>query len=217
LVTDDAFVCTHVVNGLFGEILSLVNGGSAVSWALRLTGREHAAAAEIEELMAAVPPGAAGLRCWPFVTPFGASGLAPGTRGRLTGLQLGHAPAHLVRAVVEGLACELNRHLGFLGQAGLAVRILVMGGTVAGSRSTTQILADVTGLPLLCSGAGGGSVHGAAILSRGLLEPERSLADLSREMRPPACRVEPGENQAFYRELFEDHVRSLPIRSPGSA
>ena len=89
LVTDDAFVCTHVVDGLFGEILSLVNGGSVVSWALRLIGREHAGPEQIEDILASAPPGCDGLSCWPFVTPFGASGLEPGTRGRLAGIQLG--------------------------------------------------------------------------------------------------------------------------------
>jgi xylulokinase len=210
LVTDDAFVCTHVINGLFGEILSLVNGGSVVSWALRLIGREPASAAEIESLLAAAPAGCDGLSCWPFVTPFGASGLAPGTRGRLGGIQLGHTSAHLVRAVVEGLTFELNRHLAFLKQAGLPVDRLVLGGVVAGSRATTQMIADVTGLPLDCSASGGGSVLGAAILARGLLEPDRSLAELSEEMRPVARRVEPGKNAATYRELFDRYVQSLP-------
>jgi len=210
LVTDDAFVCSHVVNGLFGEILSLVNGGSVVSWTLRLIGRERATPEEIEGLLDAASPGCDGLSCWPFVTPFGASGLVPGTRGRWTGIQLGHTPAHLVRAVVEGLTFELNRHLGFLNRAGLPVDHLVLGGAVAASRATTQMMADVTGLPLDCSPAGGGSVLGAAILARGLLEPNRSLAELSDAMRPAPRRVEPGENAAHYHDLFDAYQASVP-------
>ena len=37
-VIDEAFVCHHFVEGLCGQILSLVNGGSALTWALNLTG-----------------------------------------------------------------------------------------------------------------------------------------------------------------------------------
>ena len=37
-MTDEAFVCHHVVDGLWGQILSMVNGGSALTWALELTG-----------------------------------------------------------------------------------------------------------------------------------------------------------------------------------
>ncbi len=217
LVTDDAFVCSHVVNGLFGEILSLVNGGSVLSWALRLIGLEQAGPEQIEAMLASAPPGCEGLSCWPFVTPFGASGLEPGTRGRLAGIQIGHTPVHLVRAVVEGLAFELNRHLMFLKEAGLPVDRLVLGGTVAGSRTTTQMMADVTGLALDCSAAGGGSVLGAAILARGLIEPDRSLADLSRAMRAEPRRVEPGPNAVAYRELFHHYCASLPCRTTGRA
>ena len=217
LVTDDAFVCSHVVNGLFGEILSLVNGGSVVSWALRLIGREQAGPEQIETMLASVPPGCEGLTCWPFVTPFGASGLEPGTRGRLTGIQLGHTPAHLVRAVVEGLTFELNRHLIFLKEAGLPVDRLVLGGTVAGSRTTTQMMADVTGLALDCSAASGGSVSGAAILASGLIEPDRSLAELSQAMRAKPRRVEPGPDAVAYRELFQHYRASLPCRTAARA
>ena len=37
-VIDAAFVCTHPVAGLYGQILSLGNGGSAISWAIKTLG-----------------------------------------------------------------------------------------------------------------------------------------------------------------------------------
>ena len=210
LVMDDAFVCTHVVPGLGGEILSLVNGGSALTWVLGLLGRGQATPAEIEQLLAAAPAGCDGLRCWPFLTPFGASGLAPGTRGRFVDLQLGHTPAHLARAVVEGLACELARHLQFLERAGIPAQRLVLGGTVAASPTTTRIIADVTALPLGCSGPGGGSVLGAAILARALTEPGAALADLSRALQPPVRWVNPGPQADAYRAQLERYLATLP-------
>ena len=66
-----------------------------------------------------------------------------------------------------------------------------MGGGAAGSRTTTQIIADVTGVPLACLNNSETSLLGAAILARGLVEESASLVELSLAMAPPARRVEP--------------------------
>ena len=210
-VIDHAFVCHHVVPGLSGQIVSLVNGGSALAWALELMGLAAKGAGEIEHLLEAAPAGSDGLSFWPFLTPFGASGLAAGTRGRLSGLQLSHGPAQVVRAVVEGLAFELNRHLDFLRRTGVPIERLVLGGRAAASGVTAQILADVTGLPLACLTAGASSVLGAAILARGLLEHHASLAELATAMVPPARAVEPARDAARYQEQYAAYLRALPL------
>jgi xylulokinase len=216
-VIDQAFVCNHVVKGLFGQILSLVNGGSSWTWALNLLGLSGKESEEIETLLASTRPGSAGARFWPFLVPVDGPGLASGTKGRLSGLELAHWPADILRAVLEGLAFELNRYLGFLRQGGWPIASLVIGGGAAASRVTTQLLADVTGLPLACQGTGEASLLGAAIIARGLLEPKASLAELSVEMAMPALRVEPGAGCSVYRELFEQYVRSLPMSQRNSS
>jgi xylulokinase len=212
-VIDEAFACTHVIEGLFGQILSLVNGGSAVTWALELMGLGREDARGIETLLAAAPAGSQGVSFWPFLVPSGASGLPPGTTGRWAGLQLSHRPAHLLRAVVEGLASELNRHLDFLRTSGGPLERLVMsGGAAAAGRVAPQIVADVTGLPVGCGNSGEASLLGAVIIARGLLEPEASLLDLVGQMVPPPGVVEPGPDALFYREQYQRYSRSLPGR-----
>jgi xylulokinase len=208
--TDSALICHHVVDGLYGQILSLVNGGSTVTWALELAGRADAGPDEIERLLESAPPGSEGLRFWPFLAPFGASGLPPGIKGRLCGLQLSHRAPHLVRAAVEGLACELKRHLQMLEHAGMPLNRLVLTGGAAAGRVTPQILADVSGLPLACCEPSAGSVLGAALLARTLIEPERSLVELSKEMAPPARQVQPGRDASVYAKLYDEYSRSLP-------
>ena len=209
--TPDAFVCHHVVEGLWGQILSLVNGGSAFAWALELTGHNGTSVAEIDRLLESAPPGSDGVQCWPFLTALGVAGLAPNTKGRFSGLQLSHGAGHVVRAVLEGLAFELKRHIGLLRNAGVSIERLVLSGSAAASRVTPQILADVTELPLACAGKRGGSTLGAAIIARGLCEPATSLAALAQEMAPAASRVEPGAAAPLYREQFKDYLRSLPL------
>jgi sugar (pentulose or hexulose) kinase len=213
-VIDDVFVCRHVVAGLSGQLLSLRNGGSAVDWALRLVRWDGSRDGEVDALLASVPPGSDGVVCWPFLVSYGATDLEAGVRGGWVGLQLAHTMAHLLRAVVEGLAYELNRHLDFLRRAGIPVRRLVMCGGAASSRVTPQILADVTQLPLVCCPGEAGSVLGAAILARGLVTADLSLADLAGEMVPAGRMIEPGPDATAYAAGFRAYQDGLARLSP---
>lgn len=132
------------------------------------------------------------------------------------GLQLSHGAGHVVRAVLEGLAFELKRHIGFLRDAGLPIERLVLSGSAAASRVTPQILSDVTKLPLACVGNHGGSPLGAAIIARGLCEPAASLVALAQEMAPAASHVEPGTAAPLYQAQFKDYLRSLPLLEANS-
>ncbi|MBI4325882.1 MAG: FGGY-family carbohydrate kinase [Chloroflexi bacterium] len=211
-VIDEAFACRHVVEDLYGQIVSLRNGGSALTWALKVIGLEEKDSDVIERRIASVEPGSNGLCFWPFLTAYGASGLAPGVKGRLAGLQLSQTSAHVLRAVIEGLACELNRHLSFLRDAHISVARLIMSGGAAAGQVTPQIIADVTGLPLVCMGGNEGSLLGAAILARGLIEPGKSLVQLAADMAPTGRPMRPGPNTGFYREHYERYRQSLPPR-----
>jgi xylulokinase len=210
--TPDAFVCDHVVEGLWGQILSLENGGSALSWALELTGHNQAGGEEIDRLLESAPPGSDGFQCWPFLTALTVAGLAPNTKGRISGLQLSHRPGHVVRAVLEGLAFELKRHIGLLRDAGLPIERLVLSGGAAASRVTPQMLAAVTELPLACAGSRASSTLGAAIIARGLCETASPLAKLAEEMAPAADHVEPvADALLLYQAQFKEYLRSLPL------
>lgn len=192
-VVPQACVCSHLVEGLFGQMIPLVNGGSAVQWVLQLTGLRGS----LDKLMRSVPPGSEGVRVRPL---FAANG-----PGEITGLTLGHTSRHLLRATVEGLACELNRHLGWLRRGGLEARRLVMTGGAASSEVTPQIVADVTGLPVTCAAVSATSAFGAAVLGRGLLEPRRSLIGLALGMTSPGRLVRPGRHRDLYRMLAEEY------------
>ena len=210
-VIPSAFACTHVVEGLYGQMLSLGNGGSSLTWALELVGMAGESGERIDAAIAAAAPGSDGVRCWPFLASIRAAGLGAEAAGRLAGLRLSHKREHILRAVVEGLAFELARTLGFLTEAGIAPRRLVMGGGAAASRVTPQIIADVAGLPIACTTESEMSALGAAAIARGLVEHQAPLADLARAMAPPVRLVEPGPDAALYRQLFGEYVASLPL------
>lgn len=205
-----AFACTHVVKGLYGQMLSMVNGGSAFRWARELLALGELNRDELDAMMDSVPPGSAGVRFRPLLAPGGGAGLRAGTRGCLEGLRLSHGTGHVLRAVAEGLVMELARHLRFLLDAEVRVKRLVMCGGGALSRLTPQMLADTAGIPVACVTEGEVSALGAAIVARGLAERDQALDALAKEMSPPLRLYEPGENRDFYRQMQEQYTASLP-------
>ncbi len=212
-VSNAAFSCHHVAEQLWGQIVSLINGGSALAWALDLTGNGKKTNQDIDAILSSAPAGCDGARCWPFLAPGNITGVAAQTHGRLSGLKLSHGAPHILRAVVEGLACELGRHLSFLRAAKIPVERLVLGGPGAGSDVTPQIIAGVTGLPVSGVAAEGGSPLGAAIIARGLCEPGTPLAVLSGQMAPGFRYVEADSNARLYHQLFEEYLRFLPLKN----
>lgn len=202
-VRGEAFVCTHVIDGLYGQMLSLVNGGSAFAWAADTLSLADRSSHEIDALLAAAPAGSDGLRC----TPTFAVGAGADTGGaQLTGMHLSHTPGHVLRAVLEGLVCELARTLGFLTVADLPPARLVMTGGATASNVTPQIIADITSLPLVCCGEPDTSAFGAAVIARSLIEADTDLAALSQRAAPAARTIEPGPNAAIYETILTEYL-----------
>ena len=126
------------------------------------------------------------------------------------GLQLYHGHAHVMRAVVEGLACELFRYLRFLHNSGITMKRLIMCGKAGSSIITPQILADVTDLPVMCASYSGASALGAAIMAAGILAPDEPLQRIAERMATPVREVLPGTNRDFYRQLRQEYLATLP-------
>ncbi|NLS91077.1 MAG: hypothetical protein GXX96_02710 [Planctomycetaceae bacterium] len=203
------FVCPHPFEGLYGQLLSMSNGGSAVQWLLEVTGQSALRGEELDDRLASVSPGADGLRCWPLLKEAGriAGSMTPG--GRFAGITLGHSASHLLRAVVEGLACELMRHLDWFTAAGSPMNRLVVSGPAAASSVVPQILADVTSRPVTCLSQPEMSAFGAATIARGLVEPDADLRELASAVAPAHRTVTPGANADVYRRVFTEYLAAL--------
>lgn len=208
-VAEEAYVCEHPVDGLYGQMLSLKNGGSAVQWALGVLGVPAAAAEEVDKAIEAVPPGCDGLRFWPFLAGGPETNGSGCAGGRLAGIALAHGRNHFLRAVVEGLACELLRHIHLLVGAGLPVNRLIMCGSAAAGRNTPQIVADVASLPVSCVAAPDVSALGAAMIARRLVDDGADLAEIARQWAPSRRTVHPSERQSAYRETLQEYFREL--------
>lgn len=208
-----AFVAPHPIAGLWGQMLSLINGGSTVEWALRLLGQARLGLGQVDDLVDQAPAGCDGLRCWPLLIPDAESDGRFRAGGRIEHIKLAHGPSHFLRAVLEGLACELARHLRLLTAAGLSARRLLMCGSASASRTTPQILADVIDTPITCVETPDVSALGAAMIARALQSPG-SLADVVRSWSPGGRRIEPGPQRGVYGRLLEEHLAAFGTQVP---
>jgi sugar (pentulose or hexulose) kinase len=128
--------------------------------------------------------------------------------GGFLGLRLDHSWADMGRAMLEGAAYELRWALEHLRRAGLAMEQMWMVGGAAQSPIWPQIVADVSGLPVLLSQYSHGPALGAAILAGAGLGIFDSVAAAQAHFQVSARRIEPeGAHAPVYDRQFAAYQR----------
>src|SRR6202043_1805183 len=112
-----------------------------------------------------VPPGSDGLLWAPYLmgerTPY----LDPTARAMLVGLTASHTRAHVIRAILEGVAFSLRDTFTIFQEIEVPVKKIRLGGGGARSALWRQIQADVYGQQVETVEAEEGAAYGAAILA----------------------------------------------------
>jgi xylulokinase len=114
---------------------------------------------------ATVPPGAEGLLWAPYLMGERTPHLDPAARGVLAGLTASHTRAHIIRAILEGVAFSLNDTFAIFAEMNVPVKSIRLGGGGARSPLWRQIQADVYGQDVEIVEAEEGAAFGAAILA----------------------------------------------------
>ncbi|HEX8072321.1 MAG TPA: xylulokinase [Pyrinomonadaceae bacterium] len=121
-----------------------------------------------ERLMAeaaGVPPGSAGVLWAPYLMGERTPHLDPHARAALVGLTAAHARAHVVRAILEGVAFSLRDTFTIFAEMNVPVESIRLGGGGARSALWRQIQADVYGRAVELVEADEGAAYGAALLA----------------------------------------------------
>jgi glycerol kinase len=141
-----------------------ISAGSNVEWLREDMGL--VASAEETDALAASVPDAGGVTYVPALLGIGTPHWDYGARGTLLGLTRGATRAHVVRAVLEGVA---HRGADLLDAAradtGLAPAALRIDGGMSRNDTFVQALADATGLPVEASAVTEATTLGAAYLA----------------------------------------------------
>lgn len=136
-----------------------ISTGSVLKWFVsQFVGADLTAAAQqrgasiydlLNEQAAAIPPGSEGLVVLEHWQGNRTPWVDADSRGVIRGLTLGHGPAHIYRAIMEGVVYGTAVILRRMEQHGFAVREMIASGGATQSDLWMQIHADVTGIPIV--------------------------------------------------------------------
>jgi xylulokinase len=158
-----------------------------------------------------VAPGAQGVTFLPYLSGERTPHMDPDARGAFTGLSLAHGRAHLVRAVLEGVAYGLNEGLARMRALGAEPAELIATGNGMANATWRAIIAAVLDRPLRRLLVDEGPAFGAALLAGVGIGNFRSVADAARAvaLAPDADQPDP-ELVAAYRAGYEHFTHGYP-------
>jgi xylulokinase len=157
-----------------------------------------------------VPAGSEGALWAPYLMGERTPHLDPNARGALVGLSASHTRAHVIRAIMEGVAFSLRDTFTIFDEMRVPVSNVRLGGGGARSALWRQIQADVYGRDIEIVEAEEGAAYGAAILAGvgvkmwpNVDEACDSVVRVAKRVKPIANNVA-AMNQAYteYRRLY---------------
>ena len=157
-----------------------------------------------------VPAGADGLLWTPYLMGERTPHLDANARGALVGLTASHTRAHVIRAILEGVAFSLWDTFTIFKEMGVPVRNIRLGGGGARSAVWRQIQADVYGQQTEIVEAEEGAAYGAAILAGVGAKVWPSVDEACRAVVRVATRISPDQDRvatmnavyAAYRRVY---------------
>ena len=130
------------------------------------------------------------------------------SRGAITGLTLKHTPAHVYRAIVEGICLGTKLIVENFGDAFQARRIVVAGGATH-SPLWLQIHADTIGAPLELTEVPDAPALGCAILAAHGAERFSTIEEGAAAMFVLRARIDPNAGNARRYDAFYPQYREL--------
>jgi xylulokinase len=228
-VVSGPFSATYVVDRAFRTMYAPIagtyfletvirSGLLTVSWFVeKLAGdlsetRLPLSAEELLEAAAAkVPPGALGLMLVPYWTSVSTPYWDPAAAGITIGWNTFHGREHIYRAILEGIAFEQRlAGEGVMAATGQPFSEYITLGGGSRSKLWCQIMADVTGLPIVRSTTTEATCLGAGILAAAAAGWYPDAYQAAAAMTNTAERFTPHpETQSFYEQLYQQVYKPL--------
>jgi xylulokinase len=157
-----------------------------------------------------VPAGADGLLWTPYLMGERTPHLDANARAALVGLTASHTRAHVIRAILEGVAFSLRDTFTIFTEMGVPVKNIRLGGGGARSAVWRQIQADVYGQQTEIVEAEEGAAYGAAILAGVGVKVWPSVDDACTALVRVSARIPPDQSRvgtmnalyAAYRRVY---------------
>ena len=137
----------HVVPGMFVPTATMQAGGASVAWGMDVLGQ----GASYDDFLGeagSVEAATRGLFFLPYLIGERSPHWNPLARGVFAGLHMDHKQAHMMRAVLEGVAFNLATGISAFTEAGLPVNHIDAIGGLAKSPVMRQLMADIWDVPV---------------------------------------------------------------------
>jgi gluconokinase len=194
------------------------NGGIIFRWIRDQLGESEVATAKdldkdaydlLMNLAQSVPAGAGGLIFHPYLAGERAPIWDGNASGSFVGLTLRHTKAHLIRAVLEGIAFNLNLVLQALQECIGKPKSIQATGGLAKSHLWRQILADVFAQEITVPASYESTCLGAAVLGLYALKKIQSLNAVSQMLGASEQHQPLPENVEIYQKIMPLYTRLL--------
>ena len=193
---------------------ALSNGGEVYAWMKRTLALPSEA--ELEEQLAAIPPGSHGLTVLPLLAGERSPHWRADARAAIAGLRTSTRPVEILRAALESVALRFRVIYDLMSERlGTPQEVVASGGALLHSPAWTQMMADALARPILASLESEASSRGAALAALERLGAIRSPRDvegrMGRTFAPIASHCEVYEEQLrrqqwLYDKLYREEV-----------
>jgi glycerol kinase len=191
----------------------IYTAGSAVRWLIDL-----GLIADPGDLDAVGGDETEGVLCVPALAGLAAPWWRPDATATFTGMTLATRPAHLVSAVVQGIAAQLAELTDVIAaDLGEPLRSLRVDGGLTRSRALMQAVADLTQLPVGLYPSAHATALGAAALGRLAMSGDLAVRDAVLDWQPQTTyepQWEPDRAGAFRARWREAALTALPQKEP---
>jgi sugar (pentulose or hexulose) kinase len=127
------------------------------------------------------------------------------------GFTLRHTPAHVARAIMEGVAYGTEHILQVFRQNGYVVQEVVACGGAVNSPLWLQIHSDISNVPITFTKVGEAATLGSAILGAVAGGLHDSVQEAAAAMVHAAERITPNrEAHEMYKYYYESYVKTYP-------
>ena len=166
---------------------------------------------DLMEIAAKVPAGSEGLLWTPYLMGERTPHLDPHARASLVGLTASHTRAHVVRAILEGVAFSLRDSLEIFEELKAPIANIRLGGGGAKSELWRQIQADIYGNTVETMRAEEGAAYGAAILAGVGGGAWKSVDEACNSTIQTAQTIEPdADNVKLYNRQYKNFKLVYP-------
>lgn len=166
----------------------------------------------LNEQAARIPPGSEGLIVLDHWQGNRTPHTDPESRGVIWGLSLRHSPAHVARAIMEGVAYGTEHILRVFRQNKYVVDEIVACGGAVNSPVWMQIHADISNVPITLTRVSEATALGSAILAAVGAGIYPSVQEAAERMVHTAQEIEPDPvAHAAYQFYMESYLRTYPV------